>query len=138
MAEINKIFNLKIVGTDDLKRLRNEIFTTEKALKKLKSETKKNGELTEEQSKKFIELETSLKANRKNYRGAQKDLQNLSQAQKKSGSFTMKMAKAFGLAQLAVDGFKMASRALMRQLQDSVKVFADFDIQMQKVKAKVR
>ena len=135
MAEINKIFNLKIVGTDDLKRLRNEIFTTEKALKKLKSETKKNGQLTEEQSKKFIELETSLKANRKNYRGAQKDLQNLSQAQKKSGSFTMKMAKAFGLAQLAVDGFKMASRALMRQLQDSVKVFADFDIQMQKVKA---
>jgi len=135
MAEIKKTFNLKIVGTDDLKRLRNEIFTTEKALKKLKSETKKNGELTEEQSKKFIELETSLKANRKNYRGAQKDLQNLSQAQKKSGSFTMKMAKAFGLAQLAVDGFKMASRALMRQLQDSVKVFADFDIQMQKVKA---
>ena len=135
MAEINKIFNLKIVGTDDLKRLRNEIFTTEKALKKLKSETKDNGELTKEQSKQFIELETSLKANRKNYRGAQKDLQNLSQAQKKSGSFTMKMAKAFGLAQLAVDGFKMASRALMTQIQDSVKVFADFDIQMQKVKA---
>ena len=135
MAEIKKIFNLKIVGTNDLIKLRNEISTTEKALKKLKSETKKNGELTEEQSRKFIELETSLKANRKNYRGAQKDLQNLSQAQKKSGSFTMKMAKAFGLAQLAVDGFKMASRALMRQLQDSVKVFADFDIQMQKVKA---
>ena len=135
MAEIKKTFNLKIVGTDDLKRLRNEIFTTEKALKKLKSETKKNGELTEEQSKKFIELETSLKANRKNYRGAQKDLQNLSQAQKKSGSFTMKMAKAFGLAQLAVDGFKMASRALMTQIQDSIKTFADFDIQMQKVKA---
>jgi len=135
MAEIKKIFNLKIVGTNDLIKLRNEISTTEKALKKLKSETKKNGELTEEQSRKFIELETSLKANRKNYRGAQKDLQNLSQAQKKSGSFTMKMAKAFGLAQLAVDGFKMASRALMRQIQDSVKVFADFDIQMQKVKA---
>ena len=107
MAEIKKIFNLKIVGTNDLIKLRNEISTTEKALKKLKSETKKNGELTEEQSRKFIELETSLKANRKNYRGAQKDLQNLSQAQKKSGSFTLKKAKAVGLAQLA--GQKEAS-----------------------------
>jgi len=37
MAEIKKIFNLKIVGTNDLIKLRNEISITEKALKKLKN-----------------------------------------------------------------------------------------------------
>tara|TARA_A100001201_G_scaffold4020_2_gene8539 strand:+ start:3654 stop:6440 length:2787 start_codon:yes stop_codon:yes gene_type:complete len=129
------LLDLSIKGTTELVKLRGEIDKTERSLKALKSQSKKNKETTDRQVQGLDHLERKLKSQRQQYRGAQKALQGLNQTQKRGTSFTMKMAKAFSVAQIATDLFTKAMRAIGQAVKQAVVTFKDFEFQMAKVKA---
>ena len=129
------LLDLSIKGTTELVKLRGEIDKTERSLKALKSQSKKNKETTDRQVQGLDHLERKLKSQRQQYRGAQKALQGLNKTQKRGTSFTMKMATAFSVAQIATDLFTKAMRAIGQAVKQAVVTFKDFEFQMAKVKA---
>ncbi len=135
MARNKSVIEISVIGHKELIDAQKAVTKYSDALKKAKKDVVDHKNATNAEAQAIAHAETNLKKARGEYRQAQKSIKDLSKATQTSGSFTMKMAKAFGVAQLAVDGFKKVSQALANQITDSVKVFADFDIQMQKVKA---
>lgn len=135
MARNKSVIEISVIGHKELIDAQKAVTKYSDALKKAKKDVVDHKNATNAEAQALAHAETNLKKARGEYRQAQKSIKDLAKATQTSGSFTMKMAKAFGVAQLAVDGFKKVSQALANQITDSVKVFADFDIQMQKVKA---
>ncbi len=132
---VNTLIKVSVIGNKELVQLRQNVELYSKNLKELKKENKDVKNINKETAQSFAENEARLKSARTQYRKAQSDLKGMSKATQNAGGFTMKMAKAFGVAQLAVDGFKKITSLLAQQIKDSVVVFKDFDFQMQKVKA---
>ena len=135
MARNKSVIEISVIGHKDLIEAQKAVTKYSDALKKAKADVVDHKNATDAEAQSIAHAETNLKKARGEYRQAQRSIKELTNATKTSSSFTMKIAKAFGIAQLAVDGFKKVSQALANQLNDSVKTFADFDIQMQKVKA---
>ena len=135
MARNKSVIEISVIGHKELIEAQKAVTKYSDALKKAKGSVVDHKNATDAEAQSIAHAETNLKKARGEYRQAQRSIKELTNATKTSGSFTMKMAKAFGVAQLAVDGFKKVSQALANQLNDSRKTFADFDIQMQKVKA---
>ena len=135
MARNKSVIEISVIGHKELIEAQKAVTKYSDALKKAKGSVVDHKNATDAEAQSIAHAETNLKKARGEYRQAQRSIKELTKATQTSGSFTMKMAKAFGVAQLAVDGFKKVSQALANQITDSVKTFADFDIQMQKVKA---
>ncbi len=132
---VNTLIKVTVVGNKELIQLRQNIELYSKNLKDLKKENKDVKNINKETAQSFAENEAKLKAARAEYKKAQSDLKNMSKATKTAGSFTMKMAKAFGVAQLAVDGFKKVTGVLSNQIKDAVGTFKSFEFEMAKVKS---
>tara|TARA_R100000030_G_scaffold99664_1_gene91030 strand:- start:680 stop:4177 length:3498 start_codon:yes stop_codon:yes gene_type:complete len=134
MAEELK-YRVRVLGIDELVGLNKEIQKNADDLRKKRKALKDDKQGQEENMKQVIELTDKLKQQRKEFREGSKVQKEVQTQTKKSTSFTMKMAAAFGVASLAVDGLKKASKFLGDQIKESVVVFKEFDFQMAKVRA---
>ena len=134
MAEELK-YRVRVLGIDDLVGLNKEIQKNAKELRERKKALKGDEQGQEENMKQVLELTDKLKQQRKEFREGSKVQKEVQTQTKKTTSFTMKMATAFGVASLAVDGLKKASKFLGDQIKESIVVFKEFDFQMAKVRA---
>ena len=135
MAGENLDFKVRVLGIKELVELNNQIQATSKQLSEKKKALKTDKEGQQENMKSVLQLTDTLKKQRKEFREGSKQQQKVQQETKKTTSFTMKMATAFGVAQLAVNGFQKVVGFLANQMKDGINVFKEFDFQMQKVKA---
>ncbi len=135
MAGENLDFKVRVLGIKELVELNNQIQATSKELKEKKKALKTDKEGQQENMKSVLQLTDTLKKQRKEFREGTKQQQKVQQETKKTTSFTMKMATAFGVAQLAVNGFQKVVGFLANQMKDGINVFKEFDFQMQKVRA---
>ena len=133
--KVNTLIEVTIKGNDKLIQLRKEVELYSKNLKDLKKENKDVKNISDETARAFSQQEASLKKARTEYGKAQKELKGMNNASKNAGSFTLKMAKAFGVAQLAVDGFRKVTQLMQQQIVKGVETFKDFEFEMAKVKA---
>ena len=134
MAEELK-YRVRVLGIDELVNLNKQIQKNADDLRKKKKALKDDKQGQEENMKSVLELTDKLKQQRKEFREGSKVQKEVQAQTKKSTSFTMKMATAFGVASLAVDGLKKATKFLGDQIKESVVVFKEFDFQMAKVRA---
>ena len=111
MAEELK-YRVRVLGIDDLVGLNKEIQKNAKELRERKKALKGDEQGQEENMKQVLELTDKLKQQRKEFREGSKVQKEVQTQTKKTTSFTMKMATAFGVASLAVDGLKKASKFL--------------------------
>ena len=135
MAGENLDFKVRVLGIKELVELNNQIQATSKELREKKKALKTDKEGQQENMKQVLQLSDALKKQRKEFRDGSKQQQKVQQETKKTTSFTMKMATAFGVAQLAVNGFQKVVGFLANQMKDGINVFKEFDFQMQKVRA---
>ncbi len=135
MAEKKQVLRIDIKGNEELIRLRQSLQQYQKQLKDLRKEHKDSETLTKSQATEFANLELNVKKTRSEFNKASKSVKGLNDSTKKGIGFVGKMTAAFTAANLATMAFTKASQAMKNAIQDSVSVFADFDIQMQKVKA---
>ena len=128
-------YRIRVLGIDKLVQLNKDIKENAKSLREKKKAIKGDEEAQRENMKQVLELTDKLKQQRKEFREGSRVQKEVQTQTKKSTSFTMKMAAAFGVASLAVDGLKKASKVLGDQIKESIVVFKDFDFQMAKVRA---
>jgi len=134
MAEELK-YRVRVLGIDELVKLNKDIQANTEKLREKKKALKGDKDAQKENMKQVLELTDELKKQRKEFREGSKVQKEVQAQTKKSTSFTMKMATAFGVASLAVDGLKKATKFLGDQIKESVVVFKEFDFQMAKVRA---
>ena len=135
MAEKKQVLRIDIKGNEELIKLRQSLQQYQKQLKDLRKEHKDSENLTKSQATEFANLELNVKKTRSEFNKASKSVKGMNDSTKKGIGFVGKMTAAFTAANLATMAFTKASQAMKNAIQDSVTVFADFDIQMQKVKA---
>ena len=128
-------YRVRVLGIDKLVQLNKDIKENAKELRERKKAMKGDEEAQKENMKQVIELTDELKKQRKEFREGSRVQGEVQSQTKKTTSFTMKMATAFGVASLAVDGLKKASKFLGDQIKESIVVFKEFDFQMAKVRA---
>ena len=128
-------YRIRVLGIDKLVQLNKDIKENAKSLREKKKAIKGDEEAQRENMKQVLELTDKLKQQRKEFREGSRVQKDVQSQTKKTTSFTMKMATAFGVASLAVDGLKKASKVLGDQIKESIVVFKDFDFQMAKVRA---
>lgn len=135
MAGENLDFKVRVLGIKDIVDLQNQIQGVSKQVSDYSKKIKKNEGDQVENTKAMLTAKSELQKLRKQYREGTKEQKKVQESTKKTTSFTMKMATAFGVAQLAVDGFQKAMKLIGQQIKESIVVFKEFDFQMQKVKA---
>jgi len=133
--KVNTLIQVTIKGNKELIELRKNIELYSKNLKELKQQNKDTKKITDSTAQAFAKNEANLKKARQEYKRAQDGLKGMNKASKNAGSFTLKMAKAFGIAQLAVDGFRKVTQLMQQQIVKGVETFKDFEFEMAKVKA---
>ena len=85
MANLETILSIKVEGTSDMVKFKDEIDKTQKELKDLKAEQKAAGAEGSKFSKNIVEQETKLKALKKGLVGQKNDLIKVSEAAKITG-----------------------------------------------------
>lgn len=135
MAGENLDFKVRVLGIKEIVDLQNKIQGVSKQVSDYSKKIKKNEGSQVENTKAMLTAKSELQKLRKEYREGTKEQKKVQESTKKTTGFTMKMATAFGVAQLAVDGFQKAMKLIGQQLRESIIVFKEFDFQMQKVKA---
>jgi TP901 family phage tail tape measure protein len=135
MAGENLDFKVRVLGIKEIVDLQNQIQGVSKQVSDYSKKIKKNEGDQVENTKAMLTAKSELQRLRKEYREGTKEQKKVQESTKKTTSFTMKMATAFGVAQLAVDGFQKAMKLIGQQIKESIVVFKEFDFQMQKVKA---
>lgn len=135
MAGENLDFKVRVLGIKEIVDLQNQIQGVSKQVSDYSKKIKKNEGDQVENTKAMLTAKGELQKLRKEYRDGTKEQKKVQESTKKTTSFTMKMATAFGVAQLAVDGFQKAMKFVGQQIKESIVVFKEFDFQMQKVKA---
>lgn len=85
MANLETILSIKVEGTSDMVKFKDEIDKTQKELKDLKAQQKAAGEEGSKFSKNIVEQETKLKALKKGLVGQKNDLIKVSEAAKITG-----------------------------------------------------
>jgi hypothetical protein len=113
-------YRIRVLGIDKLVQLNKDIKENAKSLREKKKAIKGDEEAQRENMKQVLELTDKLKQQRKEFREGSRVQKDVQTQTKKTTSFTMKMATAFGVASLAVDGLKKASKFLGDQIKESI------------------
>ena len=135
MAENKTVYRIDIQGNEELIRLRKELDTYQKSLKKLRDATKNSEEITESQAQEFSNLELSVKKTRSEFNKASKSIKGMNTTTKKGVGFIGKMAGAMAAANIATTAFTRVVSLLTNAVKEGFTTFKDFEFQMARVKA---